>query len=138
MLRKGGNISSATSSLKLTPHPFFERAFQSFLSQSFTLTQQASGCMKCSENARNWLARQLCRHVRIADASSRLFAFKRLCGSCQTPCSFLLLLFPFVFVFSSSLCIFFFPPPASFSLLFLFFLSPLEASPRNVQVGNSG
>lgn len=43
MLRKGGNISSATSSLTNLPLTPFSSAFQSFLSQSFTLTQQASG-----------------------------------------------------------------------------------------------
>lgn len=135
MLRKGGNISAQLPPWQTYPPPhtpLFERAFQSFLSQSFTLTQQASGERSAVRMRATGWAGQLCRYVRIADASSRLLAFKCLWEAVRRPS------LPFIFLPSSPfVSSSFFPPrvtPPHFTF-FLPFFSPLEASPRNVEVG---
>lgn len=127
----------ATSSLTNLPLPFRAR-FPKFPFAKFYLDPAGIGRMKCSENARNWLGRttlptrENCRCFlapppllnvsgKLLDALLVLFS---------APFHFPPLPPPFV---SSS-----FPLPLVYtsSLHFLpSFFSPLEASPRNVEVG---
>lgn len=116
---------------KLTPHPFFERAFQSFLSQSFTLTQQASGGWSAvrmratgwpDNFADTWELQMLPRASSLLNVSVE--AVRRLAAR----------FFSASFHFRPSLRIFFFPsfsfsPPSrvllsTLSFFFFFFLIP--------------
>lgn len=139
MLRKGGNISSATSSLTNLPLTPFSSALSKVSFRKVlpwpsrhrgvwsAVRMRATGWP--DNFANTWELQMLPRASSLLNVSveavrrpARFFSSSSLSFSSSPP--------PCV----SS----FFPPPASFSLLFLFFLSPLEASPRNVQVGNSG
>lgn len=145
MLRKDGNISSATSSLTNLPLTPFSSAFQSFLSQSFTLTQQASGVWSAvrmratgwpDNFADTWELQMLPRASSLLNVSVE--AVRRRARFFSSSLSFSSLLVYLLF----SCPVSFSPRPSRLLLstlsFFLSFFSPLEASPRNVEVGNSG